>query len=434
MKPFARAALILFMAVLAQGQAKPSKHRPAATSASARKLVDIKVTGTKLYSPAQVIATTGLEIGQNVNEDSFKEAAQKLGETRLFTNVEYSYSFSTEGTKLEIQLTDNEKLVPVEFDNLVWFSNQELLDKIHAAVPLFNGKVPAGGGLLDAIADVLSVLLAQKNPQLHLDYLRAGADSTSAVVFSVSGTSIQIQKIEFPGAGSAHLPALAEASKKLEGADYQHSALTTFTKSVLEPVYLKDGYLKATFGQPQPHVVSDSSDETLVDVKLPVSEGQQYKLGAVSFSGNSAFPSEKLAALIHLHPGAPVNAIQLRTDMEAIRRLYGTRGHVKASAQPEPEFNDAESAVSYRIDVTEGDVYKMGELDFEGLEDKLVARMREDWTLREGEVYDSSYCQRFTKQAVADLPAGAHWSIAVHESANDQEKTVDVSLHFSKAE
>jgi outer membrane protein assembly factor BamA len=436
MKASISIAVLLLVSTLAQTQGRPSSNkRPAgASSGSAHKLAEIKVVGTDLYSPAQVIAATGLKVGQNVNEEAFKEATQKLGETRLFTNVAYSYSFSTEGTKLELQLTDNEKLVPVEFDNLVWFSNQQLRDKIHEAIPLFQGKVPAGGGLLDQIADILSVLLAQKNPQLHLDYLRSGEESTNAVVFSVTGTEISIQKIEYPGASSAKLAALTAASKRLEGQEYQHSALTAFSKSNLEPIYLKDGYVKAAFGEPEAHVVSESPEETVVDVTLPITEGEQYKLGQLSFSGNSVFPAEKLQSLIHLQPGAPVNPLQLKNDLEAIHRLYGTRGHVKAAVESQPEFDDAAGTVSYQLKVTEGDVYKMGDIDLEGLEDKAATRIREDWTLREGEIYDSSYSQRFVKQALADLPADAHWSINVNESVNEQDKTVDVTLKFSKAQ
>ena len=436
MRTILHISAFLLVSTMAQTQIKPSpnKRRPGAATASAHKLAEIKVVGTNLYSPAQVISATGLKLGQNVNEEALKEATQKLGETRLFTHVAYSYSFSSEGTKLEFQLTDNEKLVPVEFDNLVWFSNQELLDKIHTAIPLFQGRVPAGGGLVDEIADILSVLLAQKNPQLHLDYLRSGADSRNAIVFSVSGTDISIQKIEFPGASSAHVPALIAAGKKLEGQDYQHSVLAAFIKTNLDPVYLKDGYLKAAFGEPEPHVITESPEETVVDVKLPITEGEQYKLGQISFSGNSVFPSEKLQPLIHLQPGVPVNALQLNSELEAMRRLYGTRGLVKAAVEPQAQYDDGASSVSYRVQVTEGSVYKMGDLDLEGLEDKAVARMREDWTLREGETYDSSYSQRFVKQALADLPSDAHWSIDVNESVNDQDKTVDVTLRFSKGQ
>ncbi len=433
-------ALVLMLLLLASqtystGQSKPVSRKRAAAAAAgaARKLVDITITGQTKYQPKQILAACGLEIGQKATEETFKDAVRKLGETGLFSDVAYSYSFDAEGTKLQIQLSDNEKLVPVEFDNLVWYSKEELIAKIQAAIPLFQGRVPSGGSMIDEIADVLSVLLAQKNPDLHLDYLRP-SDPKQPVVFSVSGTQIQIHRVDFPGASSSHLAALMEAGKKLQGSDYLHGAIADFVKSNLQPIYLRDGYLKAAFGEPSTRVVSESPDETMVDVSLPVEEGTQYTLGKLTFADNSVFPAEKLQSQIHLQAGAPVNLIQLRNDLETIRSLYGTRGYVKAALHLQPDFNDTGNTVAYQVAVHEGDVYRMGDVDLEGLDDKAAARMREEWSLREGEPYDSTYSQRFVKQAAAELSKDAQWSIAVSESVNDKDKIVDVVLHFSKSQ
>jgi len=116
---------------------------PRASSVSAYKLTEIKVTGTKRYTPDQIVAFSGLRRGENVSEENFKDIVQRLGETGMFTNVAYSFSFSPTGTKVEFQLADNDKLVPVEFDNFVWFSDQALIEKMQKYVPLFRGEMPA---------------------------------------------------------------------------------------------------------------------------------------------------------------------------------------------------------------------------------------------------------------------------------------------------
>ena len=103
---------------------KPSKPLPP----SAFKLVSIKVTGTKRYSPDKIIAASGLQIGQTVSEDDFKLVSRHLGETGAFSDVAYAFQFSPEGTKLDLQLTDADRFVPAGFDNLVWFSDKELLN------------------------------------------------------------------------------------------------------------------------------------------------------------------------------------------------------------------------------------------------------------------------------------------------------------------
>jgi outer membrane protein insertion porin family len=197
------------------------------------------------------------------------------------------------------------------------------------------------------------------------------------------------------------------------------------------PVYLKRGFLKVSFGEAQAQVVSDTTDGTVVDVKLPVTEGIQYKLAAVEWTGNSILPADKLQPLIRGKAGDVANAVQLEQDFEAVRRLYGSRGYVKATTTPQLKFDDAASTVAYTVQVKEGELYRMGDLDIEGLDSKTVARLRTEWKLRQGEPYDCSYPKRFFTQSEADLPTDVRWKVTVHETVNDSDKTVDVTLQYS---
>ena len=115
-----------------------------ASSTAASKLVAIKVTGTERYTDKEILPASGLQLGQNVSEGDFKEAARRLGDTGLFSDVVYSFSYSGAGTKLELQLADIErsKLIPAVFENFVWFTDDELLSELHQRVPLFKGLVP----------------------------------------------------------------------------------------------------------------------------------------------------------------------------------------------------------------------------------------------------------------------------------------------------
>src|ERR1022692_733931 len=141
----------------------PRKLAPKDLPPSAFKLISIKVTGTKRYKPEDVIAATGLQLHEAVSEDDFRKAVRTLGETGAFGDVLYSFQYSPEGTKLELQVQDAEKFVPVRFDNLVWFSDQELLEQIHGQVPLFQGQLPITGDLADQVSNALQALLIAHN-------------------------------------------------------------------------------------------------------------------------------------------------------------------------------------------------------------------------------------------------------------------------------
>jgi outer membrane protein assembly factor BamA len=395
------------------------------------KLISINVTGTKRYTPPEILAAAGLQLGQTVSEADFKRASQQLGETGAFSDVAYTYQYSAQGTKLDFQLEDSNQFVPVRFDNFVWFSDQELVQKLHSSIPLFHGQVPVAGGLTDQVSDALQSLLLERKLQGRADYMRtAHRDGPiEAFVFKVTGPTVLIRNVAFTGPAPSELPLLQAAAKNLQGQEYLRSILQVQADKNLLPIYLERGYLKAAFADSQAKIAQENPQETIVDVEFPVDPGRQYKLTQIQWSGNALFPVEKLQPLIHLQTGQYANALQLATDLETVQKLYGTRGYVGASIRTLPQMDDTQSTVSYQLEVHEGDVYHMGELDIQGLDARTTARLVEGWRLRGGDVFDASYPQQFLNDTNHVIPL-APWKISIHNSLNEKDKTVDVTLRF----
>jgi outer membrane protein insertion porin family len=427
----------------ASRSATPSPKRPAASKASsvnAYKLIGIKVTGTDRYNDQEILAASGLELGQNVGEGDFKEAVRRLGDTGMFTDVAYSFAFSDAGTKLELQLTDTDskKLVPVVFENFVWFTDAELLGELRKRVPLFKLVLPATGTLPDRMSDSLQALLSEKQLPGHVDYLRQAKQEGGDLIgigYRVSNVEIEIRNCEFPGASPEQAEALAAVARKVTGAPYERSSLAAIARVDFLPVYLKRGYLKAEFAPSEAKVVPKPSQEaTLADVAvdaiLPVTPGKVYSTSAVMWQGNAALKTDELQALLHMPVGEPANAVRLITDLESAGRLYRSHGYMAAQVASEAAIDDAKGTVAYTLKVVEGDQYKMGDLDVVGLDTQATARLVGAWTLREGDPYNADYAKKFLEAANRLLPVGVAWDIATHEAVNAKDKTVDVTLRF----
>ena len=413
--------------------AQTDRKTPPKPTDNDRKLISINASGSQRFSPEEIIAASGLKVGDVATEDDFKKVTQDLGETGMFTDASYSFSYSRAGTKLELHLTDSDKLVPARFENFVWFSDADLISKIHQREPLFNGQVPVGGNLVDRVSDALQSLLLQHSLSARAEYIREGAGPNGpidAINFRAAGMNIHIRNISFPSAPADQVPPLALAGKKLEGRDYLRSEVNAYAKAALLPVYLRHGFLKAAFSEPQAKVVHESEDEVQVDVVMASASGLQYKIASFSWEGNSAFPATKLQPLISSQPNQVANAIQLQTDLEAVHKLYGTRGYMLAAVNPEPTFDDGNSSVAYKLVVREGDLFHMGDLEINGVDTKTADRLEEAWNLKPSDSYDSSYPKRFIDQAWKLLPPKTDWTVSVHEGVNEKEKTVDVSLRY----
>ncbi len=423
------------------GQGTSSQKPLAEMPASARQLIAIKVTGSKRFPEAAIAAATGLQMDTAVSDDDFKKAARRLGDMGVFTDIAYSYSYSSAGTKLELHVTDAAKFVPAHFEDFVWFSDEELRRRIKEHSPLFDGELPLFGRLADQVSDVLQAMLVENSIPGHVEYLRVGKQDgpVESINYHVTDVLIRVRNIEFTGAAAADVPALEAAGRRLPDHEYSRSRLNLLVQHQLLPVYYERGYLKAQFGEPQPKVVKQPAAETedgprnqtVVDVTFAVRPGQQYKLKSLEWSGNHEFPTDTLQKMVRAEPGQPANTVRLGDNLKDIQKLYGSRGFIAATIKPEAEFDDGAGTVAIRLDVTEGYVFHMGELEFRGLDNSLTAKLRNAWKIRPGDVYDSTYLSEYLPAAHKLLPPALDWDVASHVTANVRDKTVDVDLIYS---
>ena len=428
-------AIALFACSAASAQKTIPKGAKSAPG-SAYKLVAVKVTGSERYTEKEILPATGLQLGQMVTEEDFKAAVRRLGETGLFTDIGYSYSFSPTGTKVEFQLTDapRKNLVPAHFENFVWFTDAELLTELQRRVPLFKQLLPVSGGLPDRVSEALQSLLQDKHLPGHVDYLRESPQEGGKLIgiaYSVQDVDFIIHDIDFPGATPDLLPALKTASRRLSGAKYVRSSLGKVADVDYLPVCLQRGYLKAEFAESSAHVVSQSADEVDVDAAFPVTPGKVYSTSDVAWKGNSAIPTAQLQPLIHSPAGQPADAVRLGRDLEQIGKLYRDHGYMMAQVTPAPTMDDEKSTVHYDLNVVEGDQFKMGELELVGLEAQETARLQEAWTLAEGQPYNASYPSLFLQKNFRNAGARVRWKARVDESVNAKDKTVDVTIRFT---
>jgi outer membrane protein assembly factor BamA len=427
-------ACLLFPFALSQS---PSASIPASDS----KLIEIKVAGSKRFTQQEIAAASGLQIGTTVDDEVFRKASRQLGESGAFDDVSYSFTFSSAGTKLIFQVKDTEKFVPAHFADFVWFSDAEILKKLHERIPLFNGELPTFGRLPDQVSDVLQALLVENGGPGQVQYLRSNDANGKLAAFdyTVANIVIRIHQVNFRGAGAGELEPLQAGAEKLAGQDYYPTLLHNFVEKTVLPVYHERGYLKAECSPEPPKVVkpasTDNSDDksaiTWVDVTIGITPGAQYKVASWSWLGNKNIPGDQLQPLMHIQVGQLANTVQLADDLHGVQQLYGSRGYVTATIKANAEFDNAAGTVSYQMIVNEGDLYHMGELEFRGIDNNLTARLRNAWKLRPGDVYDAGYLQEFLPLARKLLPPTMDWDVASHVTAMTKEKTVDVDLQYT---
>jgi outer membrane protein assembly factor BamA len=408
----------------------------AAQNAGVFRLAGVTVVGSKRYDGPAIAHATGLKVGDNLTIDSLNEAARKLGTLGVFSQVTFRYT--TRGNAMNVVFTveDAGQLLPCTFGNFLWFSPQELREGLRSRVPLFDGNAPPGGAMLDLISAALVAMLETRGIHAQVQFLPQGqaGGPIQSMQFRAVGVPIPVRKIDFTGVQKVDATIVQQAAKPLLDKDYDMSTIRDFARGTVVNVYRERGYLRADFGDPVPQFLSGDPTPNAVAVTIPVTEGEQYHLKEIAWSGDSVIPYTELAKSLHGAVGAPLNAVQLEQDALSLLLLFHPQGYLTADVRANAVLDDASHSAVYQIQIRQGNLYRLGKLEIVGLDDAHARSLAQLSKIHTGDPYEATYWSKFLPEAARHLPPPASdWRFNFEQTIHADTQTVDVRLTFTPA-
>jgi outer membrane protein assembly factor BamA len=166
-------------------------------------------------------------------------------------------------------------------------------------------------------------------------------------------------------------------------------------------------------------------------LEAEVSDGLQYKLAEITFVENHSFSPQELREQFPLKRGDVFSRGKIAGGLMSLRKLYTTKGFLDWTAIPDTRVASNGTA-SLNISIQEGPQYHMGKLEIVA-DEEVAARLRAEWKLAEGAVYDQTYIFRYLDANRDLLPAG--FSRAnVHITQNCPDAVVEVRFIINTAE
>jgi Surface antigen variable number repeat len=412
----------------------------AAPPASAQAVLrEIHASGSAHYTEEQILALSGLMPGDPVTRDEVQAIANYLAQLGIFSRV--NWTTREADTSLEFEVQDA-PVVPVWFDNFPWFSEKELLDSVELAVPLFNGLAPQSGSLLDDISSALTLLLKTNNisgTMEHTLLAKPGSDD-QVMQFHVTGPTLTIDSIAYTDPLAQNSPKLDDRKPDIVGKPFSRFAIEMFISEQVRPIYLQNGHLRVQFAAPEPRFTGDPNEPlpSHVAVTVPIEAGPAYKLGQVTWTGNTVINAAPLDSLITIKRGDVVDGLALTAVWQRVEREYALRGYVDAQIDPQPQYSDADSTVAFRVAINEGPQYHMGKLVITGLSLDAERSLRAAWKLQPTAVFDGAWVEDMlvklekpTSEIFGRLPV--HYSEVGHLIVpGEVPDTMDVLIDFQR--
>jgi outer membrane protein assembly factor BamA len=431
-------ATLLFLCVTGATVAR-SQEQPAA---KASKIGSITVSGTQKYPTDQILAASGLKIGDTVTAPQIQEAADRLAALGVFSAVNFRYSVKRDAPDeiaLEFQVREGPTF-PILFDNFPWFSDAELAEAIRSDLGLFTGESPDSGAMVDEIGSVLANLVASKKVKGTITHQLIGQVVGDGMMmqFRLEGPPLNVQSVQFGDPVASASEPLKDRVPDITRHPYSRFAIEIFENEHVRPLYDSKGFLRAQIGPPKPTLTVDVVDPAMpgVDVLIPVTPGPVYSWKGVSWQGNSAIATANLNGAVELKPGDNADGTKIEFLWQKIQSEYMRHGYLDSKVTPQSQFDETAHQVAYHVSIDEGPQYHMGELIVTGLSVDAEKRLRRVWLLAPGQVFDKGYFDNIVKDLSKPSP-DIFGEMPIHYTKfghllrpNPEQHTVDVLMDF----
>ena len=372
----------------------------AVKTAAAQKFIpkNIQFNGDPEYSSQELMQAAGLKKGEVLSYTSMNSTAQQLMNTGMFDGV----TFKFDGQDLVFYLTPASQLLPVKLDNLPFSEGEDVNAKLHGLLPLYHGKVPNAGGLMDEVKKDLENMLAADG--IHADVAgivsgAPGSQTPSAMTYSITSPQVLVSVARLDGVSAANQPqvqaVLADVTKNPFDADSSADNL----ERAVRLFYEDHGYAAAKIQVVRSGNAEVTANSILVPFAVTVQEGSVYKLAGIQLPAGAPIAQAEVDKELAKHPDEALQGVRLRTALGLIAESYKAKGYLDCKITPRPQLNDAAGTVSYLVDVVPGPVYHLGFVKFADMSDATRMLLMRYWQMMPGDVFDQSYAETFVLKA-----------------------------------
>ena len=401
--------------------------------AQTRILRQISFTGAPAYSQAELLAFTGLKPGSSATQQQVEDAAQRLGDTGLFEEV--NFSGDDRGVVYTLKPAAAGAVLPARFGNLVWWQDEEIDRELRARVALYRADtVPIAGNMRDRIAAALTAMVAEKGVTGAQVGSRLSSGGTSGRVeylaFAIDSPAVVIHSLTLAGASAAMQPRLERVILDVAGAQWDKDASYVNIASRVSDVYQDQGYLDIAVLRQEHSAPVVSANSIDLDVTSTLSEGAQYRVSQLVWAGSELLSAADFSKQAPLKPGDPTSPIKLRESLKLLTDAYGTKGYIDAQVQAAPAIDHAAHRVEYTVSVAPGPQYHFRSVRWPSVSEAQAKAFDAAWELKPGDVYDSSYPLKFLSGNAQLRSQGYRMNVTLKRDSGSL--TVDLTITFAK--
>lgn len=143
------------------------------------------------------------------------------------------------------------------------------------------------------------------------------------------------------------------------------------------------------YADAQVKIVLPKEKDNKLAIEIIAHRGPVYHFGKVTYEGNTLFTDQEITKKLLIHDGALYSPDQMRDTAQAIKDLYGQKGHIDTQVTFEAYLRDQSPIYDVHYQIEEGQEYKIGMIRIFGNKQTESHVILRESLLIPGEVFDS---------------------------------------------
>jgi outer membrane protein assembly factor BamA len=394
----------------------------------------IQFKGDTEHTTDELMAAAGLKKGVALSAADLNDHTKLLMDSGIFDSINYDFN----GQDLVFHITPARILYIPQLENFPFPVNKEFEAKLHERQPLYHGKVPLQGALLDAMRSALIDELASKGIQATIstassEDLKPG--QSPYMSFTISSPAIHVGEVQVMGASPELAPKARAIATRLVGSAFSTAGSQSQLEVELGNFYREQGYLEVAVHATAQPTFSTDADGVQIPFNIVIDEGAQYRLAKVELAPSMAVTQNAFDKQADLHAGEIASLEKLRSNWLYLLRQYHNQGYMKAAIHAAPTYDHDRRTVSYAVTADAGPVYSMGALKINTGSDDIRNMITSAWPMQAGVTFNEGAIRGMT--ATKDVnPILEHFfvnnSLRYTLALHDDVHTVDVEISLER--
>jgi outer membrane protein insertion porin family len=416
----------------------------------------IQIHGNRRIPAETIRARIFTREGDTYDPASLERDFNSLWNTNYFDDIRFEREESAKGWIIHVYVKERPTIRDIKYVGLSSVTQSDLLDKYKERKVGLTKESQFDPTRVKRAEVVLKEMLAARGRQFATVQAEIRPIPPAAVELTFvvkEGPKVKVGKISFEGVHKVSKRYVRNAMKNTKPIGIPHSLILenifarTFDATKLNEdaerirlAYQDKGYFKVIVQDPKTQIRDKRGINwffpfkprkgKVVDITVPIDEGERYKLKEIKFTGNKAITNTALLrSIFKIKDGDFFNRTLVGKGLEDLRKAYGEIGHINFTAVPDTHIDEEKKEIVLTIDCDEGKAYNVRRIEFAGnttTRDKVIRR---ELALEEGQIYNS----RLWEVSLLRLNQLQYFEpLDVEKDSttkeNNQEATVDITL------